>query len=123
MPASSGQTTSTIYDAGQPIVCVTWFFNPATLVLRNNPADWTDPSGTVWTAGSGALIGVNLTSVAVRVVVYDTDGVTVLRRVKLPANGGHAVTKTVLANLAPPDGPFTLSTDFNGLTFDLSGAQ
>lgn len=123
MPALSGQIITTISDgSGQPIVCVTWFFNPSTLALRNNPIAWTDPSGTVWAIGSGALIGANLLSQAVRMVVRDDTG-AVIRRVLLPASTGRAATATQLKNAAPPDGPYTLATDLNGLTFDLSGAQ
>lgn len=123
MPALSGQVVTTVTDGtGTPIVCVTWFFNPATLALRNNPAAWTDPSGTVWPAGTGALIGANLLNTAVRMVIYDDSG-NVVRRVLLPASTGRSATANQLKNAAPPDGPYTLSTDLNGLTFDLSGAQ
>lgn len=120
MPALSGQVVTTITDnTGSPIVCVTWFFDPTTLVLRNNPIDWTDPSGTLWPAGSGALIGANLLNRAVKMRINDAGG-NQIRRVQLPASTGRAVTKTQLANAAPPDGPYTSSTDLNGLTFDLS---
>lgn len=123
MPALTGQVITTITDGtGAPIVCVTWFFNPATLALRNNPADWTDPSGTVWVAGSGALIGANLLTRAVRMIIKDSSD-AVVRRVLLPAGTGRAATAVQLRNASPPDGPYNLSTDLNGLTFDLSGAQ
>lgn len=120
MPALSGQVITTITDGtGAAIVAVTWFFDPTTLVLRNNPIAWTDPSGTVWAIGSGALIGANLLNRAVKMRVNDASGVQI-RRVQLPAGTGRAVTKTQLANAAPPDGPYTSSLDLNGLTFDLS---
>jgi hypothetical protein len=121
--ALSGQVITTITDgSGSPVVCVTWFFNPSTLALRNNPAAWTDPSGTTWPAGSGALIGANLLNMAVRMVIRDGSG-SILRRVLLPASTGRKATAAQLAAASPPDGPFTLATDLNGLTFDLSGAQ
>ena len=121
MPALSGQTMTTITDAtGAPIACITWFFDPTTLALRNNPIAWTDPSGTVWPINSGALIGANLTSHRVTVFVNDAQG-NLLRRVRLAANTGNAVKATVLANQAPPDGPYTSALDFNGFTFDTTG--
>lgn len=119
MPALSGQIITTITDGtGTPVVTVTWFFNPANGALRNNPAAWTAPSGTVWPIGSGALIADNQLGRTVKVVVNDAAG-TMVRRVNLPP-GGRAATVTQLANAAPPDGPYTNSADFNGLTFDLS---
>jgi hypothetical protein len=123
VPALSGQIITTITDGtGAAIVQVSWFFDPTTLVLRNNPIAWTDASGTVWPIGTGAIIGANLLNKAVRMVIRDSGG-TVVRRVRLPAGTGGSYTKTQLANAAPPDGPYTVSTDLNGLTFDLSGAQ
>lgn len=119
MPALIGQVISTITDAaGAPAVTVTWFFDPVTRGLRNNPLPWTAPDGTVWPAGSGALIADNQMGRTVRVRVNDENGAQV-RRVNLPA-GGRAVTVSQLANAPAPDGPYTTSADFNGLTFDLS---
>jgi hypothetical protein len=145
VPALSGQVITTITRAdGTPAVCVTWFFNPAAALnaadwtdplgvlhlagtvllntLRNNTQSWTDPSGTVWPAGAGALIGVNLLDTDVRMIINGSDG-SVIRRVLLAAGTGRAVTRTQLANAAPPDGPYVFSQDLNGITFDLSGAQ
>ena len=119
MPALNGQVITTITDAaGVPVVTVTWFFNPANGNLRNNPQPWTAPDGTVWPAGSGALIADNQLGRPVRVRINDANGVQV-RRVNLPA-GGRAVTANQLANAPAPDGPYTTVTDFNGLTFDLA---
>jgi hypothetical protein len=42
-----------------------------------------------------------------------------IRRVTLPA-GGRSVTATQLANAPSPDGPYTTTADFNGITFDLA---
>lgn len=119
MPALSGQVVTTIPDAnGVAAVTVTWFFNPANGNLRNNPAAWTSPDGTVWPIGSGALIAANQLDHTVRVRVNDLAGNQV-RRVTLPV-GGRAVTAAQLAAAPAPDGPYTTSADFNGLTFDLS---
>lgn len=119
MPALSGQIITTVTDGtGAPAVVVTWFFNPATRALRNNPTDWTDPTGQLWAAGSGALIAVNQLGRQVKVRINDAVGNQV-RRVTIPA-GGRAVKATALANAPEPDGPYTVAEDFNGLTFDLS---
>lgn len=119
MPALTGQVISSITDAsGNPAVTVTWFFNPVTRALRNNPVAWTSPDGTVWPIGSGALIGVNQLGRQVRVRINDLQG-NEIRRVTLPA-GGRALTAAQLASAPAPDGPYTSADDFNGLTFDLS---
>lgn len=119
MPALSGQVITTITKGdGTAAVVVTWFFNPVTRVLRNNPIAWTSPDGTVWPIGSGALIAANQMGRQVRVRINDDQGVQI-RRVTIPA-GGRALTATQLANAAPPDGPYTSADDLNGLTFDLS---
>lgn len=120
MPALNGQVITQITDAnGQPMVTVTWFFDPTTRVLRNNPIAWTAPDGTVYPIGSGALIADNRTAAQVRVRVNDVAG-NMVRRVTIPASGGRSVTKTQLANAPAPDGPYVSADDFNGLTFDLS---
>jgi hypothetical protein len=119
MPALSGQVIMTLTKAGGVVaVVVTWFFDPTTLALRNNPIAWTDPTAVVWPIGSGALIAVNQVGKAVKVRINDAGG-TLIRRVNLPT-GGRAVTAAQLASAAPPDGPYTTATDLNGLTFDLS---
>jgi hypothetical protein len=119
MPALNGQiivqlTTST----GAPAVTVTWFFNPANSNLRNNPAQWVAPDGTVYPAGTGALIADNQLGRAVRMRINDAQGNQV-RRVQIPA-GGRSVTAAQLAAAPAPDGPYVTSQDLNGLTFDLS---
>jgi hypothetical protein len=117
--ALNGQVIMTITDAaGDAAVCATWFFNPTNGNLRNNTAAWTDPTGTVWPAGTGALIGVNQLGRTVKAHVVDAGGNEV-RRVNLPP-GGRSATVAQLANASPPDGPYTTVADFNGLTFDLS---
>lgn len=119
MPSLVGQVIMTLMDAaGNPSVAITWFFNPNTSALRNNPNPWTSPDGTVWPAGSGAVIGDNLTGKEVIMRINDAAGAMV-RRVRLPA-GGRAVTAAQLASAPPPDGPYTVTQDFSGLTFDLS---
>lgn len=119
MPALNGQVITTITDgAGLSVVTVTWFYNPANGNLRNNPAAWTAPGGTVWATGAGALIADNQLGRQVRVVVNDAAG-SMIRRVTISA-GGRALTAAQLAAAPPPDGPYTNATDFNGLTFDLS---
>ena len=119
MPALSGQVIMTISDSqGQPAVIISWFFDPSTRVLRNNPAPWTSADGTVWPINSGALIAVNQLGRAVKVRVNDDQGV-LIRQVRLPA-GGATITKNQLANAAPPDGPYISADDLNGLTFDLA---
>lgn len=153
MPALTGQVITTITDnSGNPAVQVTWFFDPtpalnvATWVdndnvshppgtvplntLRNNTVAWTDARGTVWGIGTVAAVGVNLTAGALRTVMGTTDLTdpqhpvfTVLRRVLLPANTGQGATKAQLLLQPPPDGPYVFAQDFNGMTFDLSGAQ
>jgi len=119
MPALPGQVVTTIPNAaGTVAVCVTWFFNPATGALRNNPVAWTSPDGTVWPIGSGALIAANTLGRTVKVRVNDAGG-NELRRVSIPA-GGRAATAAQLAAAPAPDGPYTNSSDFNGITFDLA---
>ena len=119
MPALSGQVITTITDQnGSPVVTVTWFFDPTTRALRNNPQPWTAPDGTVYPAGTGALIADNQTGRPVKVRVNDTSGNQV-RRVTIPATG-RAVTATQLANAPAPDGPYLTAADLNGVTFDLS---
>jgi hypothetical protein len=119
MGALNGQIISTITDGqGNPAVIISWFFDPTTRVLRNNPADWTDAAGTLWPAGSGACIADNLLGRQIRVAINDSSGNT-LRQVKI-GTGGRTFTKNQLANAAPPDGPYTTADDFNGLTFDFS---
>ena len=79
MPALSGQIISTITDsAGVPVLVVTWFFNPATRALRNNPQAWTAPDGTVYPAGTGALIAVNTLGRQIRVRINDESGATAI---------------------------------------------
>lgn len=119
MPALSGQVITTITDnTGAPAVTVTWFFDPATRVLRNNPAEWVAPDGTAYPAGTGALIADNQLGRTVKVRINDESGVQI-RRVNIPA-GGRSVTKSQLANAPAPDGPYVSADDFNGITFDLS---
>jgi hypothetical protein len=119
MSALSGQVIVTVTkNDGTPAVTVTWFFNPATSALRNNPTAWTAPSGTVYPIGTGALIADNLLGRAVRMRINDAGGAEI-RRVQIPI-GGRAVTATQLANAAAPDGPYTTLQDLNGITFDLS---
>lgn len=119
MPALIGQVITTLTSAqGQPVLTITWFFNPSTRALRNNPSSWTAPGGTVYPAGIGALIADNKLGRAVRVRVNDASG-NLVRRVQIPA-AGRVVTASQLANAPAPDGPYTSADDFNGLTFDLS---
>jgi hypothetical protein len=114
-----GQIAMTLTDIdGASAIGVSWFYDPATRALRNNPAPWTGPDGTTWPAGSGALIGANLLDHDVQVRVNDPDG-NLVRRVKVPM-GAHAVTAQQLSRARPPDGPYTTAQDFNGLTFDVS---
>lgn len=119
MPALNGQVIITLTNAaGQAAVTVTWFFNPSTRALRNNQQAWTAPDGTVYAAGSGALIADNQLGRTVKLRVVDAEG-NLLRRVNIPA-GGRSVTANQLANAPAPDGPYTSADDLNGLTFDLS---
>lgn len=119
MPALSGQVITTITDAsGNPAVTVTWFWDPLTGLLRNNPAAWTAPDGTVYPAGTGALIADNQMGWPVRMRIEDEVG-NLLRRVLLPV-GGRAVKALALTLAPPPDGPYLLYTDLNGLSFDLA---
>lgn len=119
MPALNGQIITTITNGqGAVVVQVTWFFDPTTRALRNNPAAWTDSDGTVWPVNAGALIANNLAGKQVRVRINDENGAQI-RRVTLPI-GGRAVKAAALAAQAPPDGPYTTADDLNGLTFDLS---
>lgn len=119
MPALSGQIITTIRDGdGNVAVEVTWFYDPATRALRNNPQAWTDADGTVWPANAGALIANNMTGRTVRIFINDASG-NLLRRVSLVA-GGRAVKAAALAAQGPPDGPYTTADDFNGISFDLA---
>lgn len=119
MPALNGQVIMTLTKAdGSPAVTITWFFNPANGNLRNNPAQWTAPDGTVYPAGTGALIADNQLGRAIRMRINDENG-NQIRRVQLPI-GGRSVTANQLANAPAPDGPYNTSADLNGLTFELS---
>jgi hypothetical protein len=119
MPALTGQVITTLTNEnGLAVVTLTWFFNPANSNLRNNPIAWTAPSGLVYPIGTGALIADNQLGRAVRMRINDAGGAQI-RRVQIPA-GGRSVTATQLANAAPPDGPYVVMQDLNGLTFDLS---
>ncbi|BEL07831.1 hypothetical protein Q0Z83_060220 [Actinoplanes sichuanensis] len=118
MPALSGQVIMMLTnDQGLPVLTVTWFFNPTTRALRNNPTAWTAPDGTVYAAGTGALIADNQLGRTVRVRINDENGALV-RRVNIPA-GGRSVTANQLANAPAPDGPYITADDLNGLTFDV----
>jgi hypothetical protein len=109
----------TITDAsGAPAVALTWFFDPNSRALRNNPTVYTAPDGTVWPAGSGAVIATNQLGRSVRGVINDESG-KLLRRVTLPA-GGRALKAAALAAAPPPDGPYATLDDLNGVSFDLS---
>jgi hypothetical protein len=119
VPALTGQVIMTLTRAnGTPAVTITWFFNPATLALRNNPAQWTAPDGTVYPAGTGAMIADNQLGRVIRMRINDAEG-NQIRRVQLPV-GGRSVTANQLANAPEPDGPYVLATDLNGLTFELA---
>jgi hypothetical protein len=119
MPALSGQVITSLTDSsGNVAVQVTWFFNPSTGALRNNPSAWTAADGTVYPVGTGALIAANLLGRAVKMRINDVSG-NQIRRVQLPA-GGRSVTAAQLASAPSPDGPYTTAADLNGLTFDLS---
>lgn len=117
MPALSGQIITMLTDdTGAPKIVVSWFFDPATGDLRNTPAPWTSPTGKVW---SGVcLIADNMTSRAVALTITSPATGTV-RTISVPAND-RSLTAAQLAALPPPNGPFTKSTDLNGLSFDLS---
>ena len=65
-----------------PAVAATWFYDPDTSLLWDNPVEWVAPSGRVWPAGSGALIADNLLERQVRVVIRDEAGAE-LREVKM----------------------------------------
>jgi hypothetical protein len=120
VPALSGQVITQITDAaGNPAITVTWFFDPATRVLRNNTVAWTAPDGTVYPAGTAAAIGDNRTNVQQKVGVV-VNGVQ-LRWLTIPAGGARTGTATQLANLSPANGgPYTTADDLNGLTFNLA---
>lgn len=117
MPALSGQViTMLTNDAGAPAIVVSWFFNPATGDLRDAPSPWTSPTGKVWTGK--CLIADNMTSRAIAMTITNpATGTT--RTLSIPAND-RSLTAAQLAALPPPNGPFTKSTDLNGLSFDLS---
>ena len=120
MPSLVGQVESTIYTAnGQPAITITWFFDNTTRVLRTNPAQWTAPDGTVYPAGSGALIVDNALPKQIRVEV--NVGGTVVRWIDVPASTNRAFSPTQLANISPANGgPYTTAADFNGVTFSLA---
>lgn len=119
MPALSGQVITTLTDGtGAPVVVVSWFFNPSTGALRNNPQSWTAPDGSVYPAGTGALIADNALGRPVRMTINDENG-NLLRRVQIPS-GGRSLTANQLANAPAPDGPYVLASDLNGISFDLS---
>lgn len=110
MPALNGQVISTITNGqGQPYIVATWFWTPATGVLRD---------GTYVTSlGSrtGALIVDNLTGKSQKVVIADASG-AVLRTFNV-ATTGFVATAAQLAALNPP---VTTASQLNGLTFTLA---
>jgi hypothetical protein len=119
VPALTGQViVGVTKDDGSPAVTVTWFYNPATRALRNNPAQWVAPDGTVYAAGTGAMIADNQLGRAVKLRINDANG-DQIRRVQIPV-GGRSVTATQLRNAPAPDGPYETADDLNGITFDLS---
>lgn len=108
MGALNGQVISTLTDgSGQPLIVATWFWDPATGLLRNGTYVTSRGSQT------GALIVDNLTGGSVRLVVRDAAGAE-LRSVNVPVNG---VTRTA-AQMASAG--YTTVQDLNGLTFDLA---
>lgn len=117
MPALSGQIITMLRDGqGNPQIIVSWFFDPATGALRNAPNPWTSPSGKVW---SGVcLIGDNPGGRAVALTITNPTTGTV-KTLSIPATD-RSLTAAQLAALPAPNGPFTQSSDLNGLSFDLS---
>lgn len=108
MPALSGQVITTLTDgSGQPYIVATWFWDPATGLLRDGTYVTSRGSRT------GALIVDNLTGGQQRVVVRDAAGAE-LRSVNVPSNGA-ARTAAQMASAG-----FTTAADLNGLTFDLA---
>jgi len=119
VPALTGQVITTLTNAsGNPVLTVTWFYNPDTRALINNPTSWTAPDGTVYAAGTGALIADNQLGRTVRVRINNDEG-EMIRRVQIPS-GGRSVTANQLRNAPAPDGPYTSADDLNGITFDLA---
>jgi len=108
VPALNGQVIMTLTGAdGQPVIVATWFFDPATGLLRNGT--FTTSRG----GRTGALVVDNLTGRPVRVVVHDADG-TELRDRAVPRNGFDATAAQMAA------AGFSTLADMNGLTFDLA---
>lgn len=113
MPALTGQVIMTITnDTGQPYMVATWFWTPATGVLRDGT--FTTSRGQV----TGALIVDNISGRTQRVMVAGTDG-AVLRQFSVPVSG-RSLTAAQLAAVPAPDGPITTVQQLNGLTFDLA---
>lgn len=110
MGALDGQIIMTLTDgSGQPYIVATWFWDPATGVLRDGTYVTSRGSRT------GALIVDNLTGKPQAVAIADSVG-TISRTVNVPANG-YAATAAQLAKLNPP---VTTAAQLNGLTFSLS---
>lgn len=118
MPALSGQVISTLTDGdGQPLIVLTYFFDPATNLLRNSTASWTSPSGKTYPAGS-ALIADNGTGRVVSVVVNNPE-TNAHRTFTIPANDRKLTLAQLLA-VPAPNGPVETVGDLAGLSFDLS---
>jgi hypothetical protein len=108
MPALSGQVIVTLTGAdGQPVIVATWFYDPATGILRNGT--FTTSTGDK----TGALIVDNRSGSQQTVTITNDTGT---RNVNVSANG-FVATATQLANLNPP---LTTSAQLNGFTFTLS---
>jgi hypothetical protein len=117
MPALIGQVIMTVTDnTGAPLMIVTWFYDPVTFNLRDNPTTWVAATGQSFPAGTGAVICVNNTGGNARLIVLDNDGVTVIRQISIP-QAGRAATATQLAALNPP---YTTLADMAGMSFDVA---
>jgi hypothetical protein len=118
MPALSGQVISTLTDEnGQPLIVLTYFFDPATYLLRNSLTSWTSPSGKTYPAGS-ALIADNGTGRVVSVVVNNPETGS-NRTFSIPATDRKLTLAQLLA-IPAPNGPVQTVGDLAGLSFDLS---
>jgi hypothetical protein len=118
MPALNGQVITTLRDdSGNPVITVTWFYNPATGDLRDSTATWTSPSGKVYAAGF-ALIADNGTGRVVAVTIRNPETAQ-QKTIAIPVND-RRLTLAQLAAIPAPNGPVATTGDLSGLSFDLS---
>ncbi len=114
MPATPGQVMMYNGVGNTGGICVTWFFDPTLMTLRNNPAQWQGMWGSPWAANTAAFIGMNNSDRPAQLRVSNALGI-LLRSISLPANTNTPRTAASLLL----GGLFLVAADFNGAFIEL----